>query len=317
MTIGVAKGRGLRYDRRVLLYRKYALFTLLATVAVIVWGAYVRASGSGAGCGAHWPLCNGVLIPETEAHKTWVEFSHRLSSGFLICSIGVLFAWAWKLFPRGSFAFRAAAVSFGAVWIEALIGAFLVLLRLVEHDQSMLRVYSVSMHLVNTLFLLAALTCAALSPGVVTARWRWPASREPWWPRGLIGGFALLGALGAVAALGDTLYPPSSVVAGILSDLNGESHAAERIRVLHPLFAVSWAGAFAYWIAGLWETLPMLRRKGQMALAIAALNLCLGLLNIALLAPLWLQMLHLAVANALWIVFVAILFSAASNPEFR
>lgn len=300
-----------------LLYRKYALFTLIGCVAVIVWGAYVRASGSGAGCGAHWPLCNGVLIPETEAQKTWVEFSHRLSSGALILLVGGLFVWAWRLFPRGSFAFRAAGLAFLAVWLEALVGAFLVLLRLVEHDQSVLRVISVSLHLVNTIFLLAALTVAALSPGVSHPRWRWPRNDERWWPRGLILGFAALGALGAVAALGDTLFPPSSVIGGIAADFSGPSHIAERIRVFHPMIAVSWAGAFAYWISGLWERLPAVRRRGQGALAVAGLNLVLGLLNIALLAPLWLQMVHLAVANLLWIIFVALLFSAASSPEFR
>src|SRR5262245_52872740 len=148
-----------------ILYRKYALFTLITCVLVILWGAYVRASGSGAGCGAHWPLCNGVMIPQTEAEKTWVEFSHRLSSGVLLLLVGGLFAWAWFAFPTGGFKFRAAALSLVAVLLEALVGAFLVLLRLVEHDQSVLRVISISLHLVNTLFLLAALTCAALSVG--------------------------------------------------------------------------------------------------------------------------------------------------------
>jgi heme A synthase len=298
------------------LYRKYAVFTLAGCVGVIVWGAYVRASGSGAGCGAHWPLCNGVLLPQTEAQKTLVEFSHRLSSGALIALTGGLFVWAWRIFPRGSFAFRAAAVSFGAVWIEAAIGAFLVLLRLVEKDQSVLRVASISLHLTNTLFLLAALTLAALAPGKAAPRWRWPKREERWWPRGLILGFAALGALGAVAALGDTLFPPASVFEGVISDLQG-GHIAERIRVLHPLLAVTWVGFFAYWIAGLWERLPSLRKLGQLALSLAGLNLLLGLLNIALLAPVWLQLTHLAVANALWIVFVSFLFSAASNLEFR
>lgn len=298
-------------------YTKYALFTLAMTVAVIVWGAYVRASGSGAGCGAHWPLCKGELIPQTDAQKTWVEFSHRLSSGALITLIGGLFFWAWRIFPRGSFAFKAAGLSFFAVWVEALIGAFLVLLRLVEHDESVLRVVSISLHLVNTLFLLAALTCAALAPRKSTPRWRWPVREERWWPRSLILGFAALGAFGAVAALGDTLFPPSSVLGGIASDFSASRHIAERIRALHPLLAIGWAGAFAYWVAGLWERRPELRNLGRFTLSVAGLNLTFGLLNILLLAPLWLQMLHLAVANVLWISFVALLFSAASGPDVR
>jgi heme A synthase len=204
-----------------------------------------------------------------------------------------------------------------AVLLEALIGAFLVLLRLVEHDESVLRVFSISLHLVNTLFLLAALTCAWLSPSAATPRWRWPKPEERWWPRSLVLGFGALGALGAVAALGDTLFPPSNVVAGILADFSGSRHLAERIRVLHPLLAVSWAGAFAYWVSGLWERLPSLTGLGKAALSLAVLNLTLGLLNLFLLAPLWLQMLHLLIADGLWIVFLSLLFFAASSPEWQ
>jgi heme A synthase len=282
-------------------------------MAVITWGAYVRATGSGAGCGSHWPLCNGMLLPETEREKTFVEFSHRLSSALLLLFVGGLAAWAWALFPRGSFARRSALLAFAAVLLEALIGAFLVLLRLVEHDQSVLRVFSISLHLMNTLLLLGALTCAALSPGHPHPRWRWPHREGRWWPRALLAGFALLGGLGAVAALGDTLFPPTSVVAGILADLSMRGHLSERVRVLHPLLAVGWVFAAAWWISGLWQSSPALRAQGRRVLAAAALNLCLGLSNIVFLAPLGLQMVHLFVADLLWIFFISFLFSAASR----
>ncbi len=295
------------------LYRRFAFLTLCTCVAVIVWGAYVRASGSGAGCGSHWPLCKGVLLPSTEQDKTFVEFSHRLSSALLLIFVGGLAACAWKLFPLSSFAFRSAALALVAVLMEALIGAFLVLLRLVEQDQSVLRVFSISVHLVNSLFLLAALTCAALSPGLISPRWRWPEQGQRWWPRGLIIGFALLGALGAVAALGDTLFPPSSVLAGILADLSDQGHLSERIRVLHPLLAVSWVFAATWWISGLWERIPFLKSHGQLVLWTAGLNLILGLCNIFFLAPLGMQLLHLFVADLLWIFFISFLFSAASR----
>lgn len=282
-------------------------------MGVILWGAYVRATGSGAGCGAHWPLCNGEVLPPTEAEKTLIEFSHRVSSGLLLVSVLALFIWAWRIFPRGSFPLRAAWLSFVAVLLEALIGAFLVLLRLVEQDQSTLRVFSISMHLVNTLFLLGALTCAALSPGHLTPRWRWP--ERSWWPFSLIAGFALLGALGAVAALGDTLFPPTSVFHGILSDFARDSHLAEKIRFLHPLVAIGWVGAFAWWVADLWGRFPALRRRGQAVLLLCGLNMALGLGNIFFLAPLGLQMIHLLVADLLWIVFISLLFSAASTTR--
>ena len=133
----------------------------------------------------------------------------------------------------------------------------------------------------------------------------------------LLLGFVALGALGAVAALGDTLFPPTSLLAGILADFSGGRHIAERIRVIHPLLAVSWVGAFTYWVAGLWERFPPAKKLGQVGLAVATVNVVLGLFNIVWLAPLPLQMLHLAVANVLWIIFVALLFSAASSPQLR
>ena len=52
------------------------------TILSILWGAWVRISGSGNGCGSSWPLCGGVIIPEAEHKKTWIEFIHRLMTGF-------------------------------------------------------------------------------------------------------------------------------------------------------------------------------------------------------------------------------------------
>lgn len=299
------------------LYRKYALFTLLTCVAVIVWGAYVRASGSGAGCGAHWPLCNGVVMPDTEKRKTLVEFSHRLSSGALLVLVGGLLAWALRVHPRGSFQRRSAVLAFVAVILEALIGALIVLVRMVEQDKSVERVISISLHLSNTLFLLACLTCAWISGGKAGARWSWRDFEGKRWPLWLTLGFVALASLGAVAALGDTLFPPTSVVATFLADFSVSSHLSERIRILHPLLAVAWTGAFAYWLGGAWEKRAAPRRLGQVVLGLATLNLVLGLGNIAFLAPLGLQMLHLTVANALWITFVALLFSAAPPLEWK
>jgi heme a synthase len=294
-------------------YRKLALFNLVFTVAVIVFGAYVRATGSGAGCGSHWPLCNGVLVQVGIKEKTAIEYTHRLTSGLLLLFVAAQLFLAWKTFAPGSFARRAASLSLVAVVLEALIGAFIVLLGYVEHDKSMDRVLSMSLHLVNTLFLLAALTCAWLSAGHPHPRWRWPIREERWWPFGLIVGFAVLGGLGAIAALGDTLFPPSSVLAGIISDLSGNSHVAERIRILHPVLAVGWVGAALWWIAGVWERMPAMKTHGKLILWVAGGNLGLGLLNVLLLAPVGLQLIHLLVADLLWILFVSFLFSAASR----
>jgi heme A synthase len=279
-------------------YRNFAWLILAACVGVILFGAYVRASGSGAGCGAHWPLCNGELVPETGRQKTLVEFSHRLTSAVLLIGCGGLLLWAWRLFPARSFGRRAAQLSAVAVVLEALIGAMIVLVRLVENDKSLERVISVPLHLVNTLFLLATITCAALSAQVSTPRWRWRDSEGRLWPLILVAGFGVLGGLGAVAALGD---------------FSGDSHLAEQIRVLHPFAAVAWAAAVFWWLT---EKLgrPEWTRHIVATLALLGLNILLGITNVLLLAPIWLQIVHLFVGILLWIVFVAFLFRTSSEP---
>ncbi len=295
-------------------YRLFAFVAIAATLFVIVFGAFVRATGSGAGCGSHWPLCNGTLVQTgVMQQKTVIEFTHRVTSGMLLLLIGFQFFWATRLFAKGSFQRRAAFLSLVAVILEALIGAFIVLLGYVEHDKSIDRVLSMSLHLVNTLFLVAALTCAALSVREAKARWLIPELEARRWQLLLLAGFAALGGLGAVAALGDTLFPPSSVMAGIISDFSSQSHAAERIRILHPLLAVAWVAAYAWWVAGVWEKRPFLKPLGKAVLHTCFLNLFLGVVNVLLLAPVWMQLLHLFVANLLWILFVSLLFSAASR----
>ncbi|MGZ3712411.1 MAG: COX15/CtaA family protein, partial [Bdellovibrionota bacterium] len=219
-------------------YLRFALFTLCFCVAVILWGAYVRASGSGAGCGAHWPQCNGELFRRPERIQELIEYSHRLSSGLSLVFVLSLAFWTFRLFPRGSFQRKAAAWSGLAIVMEALIGAVLVLARLVEHDKSIDRVFSISLHLVNTLLLLGALTVTYLSARSVSPRWRWADKSEARWAYGLLAGFALLGAMGAMAALGDTLFPSTSLSAGFAADFDGRRHFLERIRIFHPLVAV-------------------------------------------------------------------------------
>lgn len=296
------------------LYRKYAWFTLAYCVAVILWGAFVRATGSGAGCGQHWPMCNGEVIPRAEQVKTLIEYSHRLSSGLCLLFVFILFLATLKLFPKGSFQRKAAGYSFIAIIIEALIGAALVLLRLVEHDQSIDRAISISLHLVNTLFLLAALTITAMAPAELKPRWHWPeGGKSRRWVRGILLGFALLGALGALTALGDTLFPVTDLGAEFRAKLEGRRHFLQQIRLLHPLLAVIWAGALAVWLAGLWERMPALKGRGRLLLWLTVGNLVLGLVNVITLAPIPIQILHLLWAETLWILLVSLVFSAASR----
>lgn len=294
-------------------YLRFAKFTLIYCVGVILWGAYVRASGSGAGCGQHWPLCNGVVIPREQRIQTMIEYSHRLSSGMSLLLVLGLALWTLWLFPRGSFQRKAAGWSALAIILEALIGAVLVLARLVEHDKSIDRVFSISLHLVNTLLLLGALTVTVLSAAAKTPRWRWQEKSNFRWANGLLAGFALLGAMGAMAALGDTLFPATSLSAGFAADFDGRRHFLERIRIIHPLIAVFWTFLAWSWVAKLWQQYPELKKLGIAVASFAFLNIGIGMTNILFLAPIPLQIIHLFCANLLWISFVGFVYSAASR----
>src|ERR1017187_2983546 len=85
-------------------YRRFsqvAWGVLAYNMLVVLWGAFVRATGSGAGCGNRWPLCNGVIVPHAPRIETIIEFTHRATSGLALVSVAALCLWAFRLFPRG------------------------------------------------------------------------------------------------------------------------------------------------------------------------------------------------------------------------
>ena len=225
----VAPGECRRFSRA-------AWGVLAYNFVVVLWGAFVRATGSGAGCGDRWPLCNGVVVPRAPRMETIIEFTHRLTSGLALISVAALCIWAFRLFPRGHRARLFAALSVVFLFAEALLGAGLVLFQYVEHNASAGRAAYLSAHLVNTQVLLAMLTLTA---------WfgRDPVSRQWRGAPGLIL-YALPVAIvvavsGAIAALGDTLYPASSVAAGMRQEFSQTAGALLRLRALHPLVAIA------------------------------------------------------------------------------
>src|SRR5262249_10390101 len=181
---------------------------------VVLWGAYVRASGSGAGCGSHWPLCNGVVVPRAPALATVIELTHRLTSGVALMLVAGLVVGAWRTLPRWHLVRRAAALSALFLVTEALIGAGLVLLEYVAHDMRIARGFWVAGHLANTFFLIASLA--------LTAWWSDEARARPVRVRGATGGLLsgalfgmlVLGVRGAVTALGDTPFPVAGPAPG-------------------------------------------------------------------------------------------------------
>ena len=286
-------------------FARYAWFVLALNIAVILWGAVVRATGAGAGCGEHWPLCNGQVIPPAPQIKTLIEYGHRLSSGVALLLVVGLVVYAYRVFPKGHLVRRAAAFSLGFELAEGLIGAGLVLLGHVATNASVRRGYSLGLHLSNTLLLLAALALTA-----------WYATRE----RGpLLGrklrpvlamaavGIVLIGVTGAIAALGDTLFASSTLAEGLRQDFAASSHPFVRLRILHPIVACALAIymlGVAGWVLRSMQVSVLGKRMGAGLIGITALQLCLGLVNLVLRAPVPVQLMHLLLADLLWITFV-------------
>ncbi len=283
-------------------FQRFAWATLGYTILVVLWGAYVRATGAGAGCGSHWPLCNGEVLPRAPRLETIIEFTHRVTSGVAGLAVAALFIWAWRAFPRGRRVRTAAALSLVFLIIEAMLGAGLVLFEYVARNASAGRAVYLSAHLINTQVLLALLAATA-----------WFAARDGVWqgiPATLwvaIPVALAVGVTGAIAALGDTLFPAASVAAGVRAELSGSAHAILRLRLLHPAAAVS-GGAYLLWIA--------FRERATLLGWLVAIQLAAGVINVLLLAPVWMQIAHLLLADLLWVALIVVLLDRGQSARF-
>lgn len=300
---------------------------LAYNLLVIAWGAFVRASGSGAGCGKHWPLCNGEVVPQPKSVATVIEATHRATSGLALISVVVMMVWALIVLPRGHRARRASIWSTVFIFGEALVGAGLVLFELVAHDASMKRGLSMILHLGNTFLLLGALTLTAWTLTVESAPASNGASSAPRSSALLraVVGLALaavlfLGATGAIAALGDTLFPARSLREGLAQDLSPLAHVFLRLRVLHPFIALA-TGALVFLSATVVRavsTLPRTRKLSRIVTLVFMTQFAIGLLNVSLLAPVPMQIVHLLMADATWIALVLMgweaLYGRAQSP---
>jgi len=277
-------------------------------VLVVLWGAYVRASGSGAGCGSHWPLCNGEVVPVAPRIETIIEFTHRVMSGVALVGVMALWLWSRSGFARTSRVRTMALSSVVFLITEALLGAGLVLFNYVDKNQSVGRTFYLSLHLINTLLLLGALaltawfsrdsarTSARRSSMVVTAL-----------PIAI-----LVCVTGAIAALGDTLFPATTLAQGFHQDFSGAANFLLRLRVLHPTLAIL---AAAYFVAVSVIVLRSKQRPTATKLAVGVLILAMaqlggGAVNLLLLAPVWMQIAHLLLADVVWISLILLAVEA-------
>jgi heme o synthase len=285
---------------------RYAWFVLGLNVFVILLGALVRATGSGAGCGRSWPGCQGTFIPELEG-DTLVEFTHRAASGVALIFVFVLFVWIRRATEPGHPARFGAGLSVVAIVGEALIGAMIVLAEWVGDDASTARVVAVPLHLVNTLFLLAALTLTIhwLTGG---GKLRW-AEAPPRVRRAVILGaiaLVLIAATGAVTALADTLFPKGG-------DLSDEAHFLTGLRIVHPILAA--VSVMAAWVVATVNGAAL--RAGSMFPILVGAMIVTGVVNVMLGVPVWMQLVHLGLADALWVVFVMTAARALAGGSVR
>jgi cytochrome c oxidase assembly protein subunit 15 len=292
--------------------RRFAWFAVFYNVVVIVWGALVRASGSGAGCGNHWPLCNGQVIPVSPGFHTIIEFAHRqMTVGSTVIVIALL-VWTFRATAKGHAARWFSIASMLLLLNEAFLGALLVKLGYVTGNQSGGRMVLLSIHLSNTLLLVAALT---LTARFLAAGGRWAGlHRAPefgWAVAGLAATIGV-GVSGSMAALGDTLFPAASLQAAYLQDFGAGAPWLLRLRLVHPVSAML-AALFVIWLvrrsrhAGPEETRAQQIRRTRFAsvvLGLLGLQFVLGVADVLLLAPAWMQLLHLLGADLYWVSLV-------------
>jgi len=297
----------------------FAWTTLGYLILVVLWGAYVRATGSGAGCGEHWPLCNGQILPRSPHLATIIEFSHRLSSAFSLVLVGGLVFWSFKRFGKGHATRHGAVLSTVFLLLEAAVGAGLVLLDLVAHNTSASRAVAIAIHLVNTFILLGCLTYTASFASLgIAERFKRHAGRLR--TSIVLGGvllFLIVGAAGAIVALGDTLFPVKSLAEGMRQDWSPTAHFLIRLRVLHPVLAVTTAVYLIFMSTFLRsrDPRPIIFRLTHGLTLVVCLQVALGVLNMMLLAPIWLQMVHLLAADLTWILLVAIGVVTLRQPD--
>ncbi|MDX2167799.1 MAG: COX15/CtaA family protein [Deltaproteobacteria bacterium] len=310
-TVAVTAAEGARPAR----FATYAWGVLAFNLFVILWGAFVRATGSGAGCGNHWPLCNGEVVPRAPALQTLIEFGHRLTSGLALLLIAGLLAGAWRSYPRGHIVRRGAAWSAIFIVSEALIGAGLVLLEYVAQDASAARGWWVGGHLTNTFFLVAALALTA---------W-WASGGAAPQPRGqgavgallyaALAGVLVLGVSGAITALGDTLFPVATLAEGKAMTFSPTAHVFVRLRIWHPMLAIA-VGALVTVaaLAAVRRPRPQVRAFAAAVVALWFVQLALGLLNVYLLAPVPVQLAHLLLSDLIWISLVLLTAATLAAP---
>ena len=216
-----------------------------------------------------------------------------------------MFVWGFRVSPR-SHPVRKVLIAAGIlILVESLLGAGLVLFELVADNSSVIRAIVVALHLANTFLLVASLALTAYwasggAPVDIVSNQR---------PAMILGagllGMLLIGMSGAVTALGDTLFPAGSLVEGIAQDLDSSAHFLIQLRVYHPLIALAIAIYSLQVVRTLYSKNQAFARRMLIALlSVGGFQILVGTINLLLLAPIPMQLIHLFTAESVWITYV-------------
>jgi heme A synthase len=289
-------------------FAKFSWAVLVWNMLVILWGAIVRATGSGAGCGNHWPSCNGEVLPNPQRIQTVIEFIHRMMSGTALILVLILLIWGLRTYAKGShqrIGFIGAAVF---IILEALLGAGLVLFNLVGANSSIFRAIAISLHLLNTFILLAFLALNAWwASGGKRISFKNLGNLPILFAIGLAG-VAIIGMSGAITALGDTLFPSTSLAQTLAEQSNPGAHFLIRLRIYHPIIAIL-VGVYSLYLARHLYSQSNDNTGKRLSIFMGTLIIIqwiAGITNVLLLAPVWMQVAHLFLADSVWISYIVL-----------
>ena len=287
----------------------YAKAGLLLSIASILAGAFVRATGSGDGCGATWPTCKGKIIPALSDTSELIEFSHRSVSGVLLVVTLIIFAKTRK-FQKDSLVRIVTNYLTFFVIFEAVIGAVIVIFEWVGLNSSLPRIIAVPIHLVNTFGLLGsyAILYKILQDDLQNIKNMFNKNFL------LISSlFLLSGATGSITALADVLFPSASFVEGFLADFDRTSEVLTRLRILHPIISSALSIVLYVYATGIRKKYNVKVKTLQTLILIAVF---LGVINVLSNIVLPLSILHLAIADFLWISYIYVSIDLSKNNLF-
>ena len=287
----------------------YAKLGLFLSIVSILAGAFVRATGSGDGCGATWPTCKGKIIPALTDTSELIEFSHRSVSGFLLIVTLIIFSKTRKLHKVSLVKSVTNYLTFFVIF-EAIIGAVIVLFEWVGLNSSLPRIIAVPIHLVNTFGLLGsyAILYKILEDDIQEIK---SIFNKNFILISFL--FLLSGATGSITALADVLFPSASFIEGFLADFDKTSEVLTRLRILHPIISTILS------IVLYLHSTRINKKYGvnvKLLKTFVIIAVSLGVLNVLSNIVLPLSILHLAIADFLWISYIYVSIDLAKNNLF-